>query len=885
MKASAILLFAMVCFSNVGGAQDNAPKTNVSAIHTVDRIEIDGNLTEPPWQGPGFSEFRQSEPNQGEAPTERTEVWVAYDDAALYVAARMYDSAPDSIMQILGRRDAFTTADWFTIYVDPYHDGRSGYYFSLSAAGTKTDGTLYNDDWNDDSWDGVWEGSTRVDGKGWTLEIRIPFSQLRFHQKDEYVWGVNFKREIGRKNERDYLVYTPRNGSGFVSRFPALTSINSITPAQQVEFLPYVNTRAEYLQHQQGDPFNSGSRYLAGLGADMKVGLSSNLTLDATINPDFGQVEVDPAVVNLSDVETYFQEKRPFFIEGANVFEFGYGGSNNFWGFNWGSPTLFYSRRVGRAPQGSMPGYDYAARPLGTHILGAGKITGRVFDDWKIGAVQAVTKREFASLQSTGLRSTVEIEPLTYYGVARVQRDFDAGRQGLGFMATYTNRFFTDQRLSDELNSNALVAGVDGWTFLDEDKAYVVTAWASMSRVAGTRTRMTALQQNSIHYFQRPDAIHFRLDSSATSMSGFAGRVMLNKQKGQFFLNTAIGTIDPRYDVNDLGFLWRTNLVNGHFVAGYQWSDPTAYYRYLRFQVATFGNLDYDGNKVWHGYFHNGFIEFPNYWSFYWGFAYNPVTVDSRRTRGGPLMIQLPGRQFDGGFETDSRKQLVFELSGYSYFRTDEPSWGIDANVEWKPAPNISLEMGPSFGRDRSRAQYIKAVADPNATATYGTRYVFSTLNQVTVSANIRLNWTFSPQLSLQLFMQPLISSGDYHEFKELKQPKTFNFLKYGEDGSTVTETRDGNGTLTSYTFDPDGPGSSSSFVVSNPDFNITSVRGNAVLRWEYRPGSILYLVWTRSSSGYLNDGTFRFNRSVDRMLTATTDNILMLKFTYWLSL
>ena len=396
---------------------------------------------------------------------------------------------------------------------------------------------------------------------------------------------------------------------------------------------------------------------------------------------------------------------------------------------------------------------------------------------------------------------------------------------------------------------------------------------------------MTSLQQNSIHYFQRPDATHFRLDSSATSMTGFAGRVMLNKQKGQFFLNTAIGTIDPRYDVNDLGFLWRTNLINGHFVAGYQWSDPTAYYRYLRFQVATFGNLDYDGNKVWHGYFHNGFIEFPNYWSFYWGFAYNPVTVDSRRTRGGPLMIQLPGRQFDGGFETDSRKQLVFELSGYSYFRTDEPSWGIDANVEWKPAPNISLEMGPSFGRDRSRAQYIKAVADPNATATYGTRYVFSTLNQVTVSANIRLNWTFSPQLSLQLFMQPLISSGDYHEFKELKQPKTFNFLKYGEDGSTVTETRDGNGTLTSYTFDPDGPGSSSSFVVSNPDFNITSVRGNAVLRWEYRPGSILYLVWTRSSSGYLNDGTFRFNRSVDRMLTATTDNILMLKFTYWLSL
>ena len=880
------LLSLFSCLSWTAGiAQDNAPQTNISAIHTTDRIEIDGVLTEPAWQGPGFYEFRQSDPNQGEPPTMRTEVWVAYDDGALYVAARLYDSSPDSIMQVLGRRDVFITADWFTLYIDPYHDRRSGYYFSLSAAGTKRDGTLYNDDWDDDSWDGVWEGFTRVDDKGWALEIRIPFSQLRFHQKDEYVWGVNFRREIGRKNERDYLVYTPRNGSGFVSRFPDLTNISSITPAQQVEFLPYVNTRAEYLQHNPGDPFNNGSRYLAGLGGDMKVGLSSSLTLDATVNPDFGQVEVDPAVVNLSDVETYFQEKRPFFIEGANVFEFGYGGSNNFWGFNWGSPTIFYSRRVGRAPQGSLPSYDYADRPLGTHILGAGKVTGRVFDEWKIGTVHAVTNRELASLQASGLRSTVEIEPMTYYGVARIQRDFDGGRQGLGFMATYTDRFFDDQRLRDELNENALVAGVDGWTFLDEEKAYVVTGWGSMSTVTGTKTRMTAWQQNSIHYFQRPDAEHFRLDSSATSITGFAGRIMLNKQKGAFILNAAIGTIDPRYDVNDLGFLWRTNLINGHFVTGYSWQDPTTYYRSLRLQIATFGNLDYDGNKVWHGYFHNGYVEFLNYWSFFWAVAYNPVTVDSRRTRGGPLMIQLPGREFDGGIETDSRKEFVFRLDGYSYFRTNEPSWGINATVQWKPAPNISFEMGPSFGRDRSKAQYVTTVVDPTAAATYGSRYVFSTLDQATVSANVRLNWTFSPQLSLQLFLQPLISSGDYHEFKELRKPKTFNFLKYGEDGSTVTEIHDADGTLTEYSFDPDGTGPASSFSVSNPDFNVTSVRGNAVLRWEYRPGSILYLVWTRSSSGQMNDGAFRFNRSFDRMLSASTDNILMLKFTYWLSL
>jgi Domain of unknown function (DUF5916)/Carbohydrate family 9 binding domain-like len=856
----------------------------VKAIHVSEQIIVDGKLTEAAWQGAGFTSFTQKEPSQGQPPTQQTEVWVAYDDAALYVAARLYDTAPDSIMQLLGRRDVFTTADWFNVYLDPYHDRRTGFYFSLSAAGTKRDGTLYNDDWDDNSWDGVWTGNAVVDDKGWTLEMRIPFSQLRFHEKSSYVWGINFEREIGRNNESDCAVYTPRNGSGFVSRFPDLVNINSITPAQQIELLPYVNTRAEYTQHQQGDPFNDGSKYLPGVGADLKVGLSSNLTLDGTINPDFGQVEVDPAVVNLSDVETYFQEKRPFFVEGANIFEFGYGGSNNFWGFNWGSPTIFYSRRIGRDPQGSLPSaYDYADVPLGTHILGAGKVTGRVFDDWKIGMVHAVTNREFASLQTAGQRSKAEIEPLTYYGVARAQRDYNDGKQGLGFIATYTDRFFQDQSLRDILNSNSLVAGIDGWTFLDDDKTYVITGWGSMSNVQGTATRMIAWQQSSTHYFQRPDAKHFRLDSSATSITGFAGRIMLNKQKGNFILNAALGTIDPRYDSNDLGFMWRTNLINGHVVAGYSWKEPTPYYRTLRLQFATFGNLDYDGNKVWHGYFHNGNVTFPNYWSTYWVVAYNPTTVDNRRTRGGPLMIQLPGREFDGGIYSDDRKSVVVGIDAYSYLRTNEPSWGVSSNVEWKPAPNISFQVGPSFSRDRSQAQYVTTVADPTAVATYGNRYVFAVLDQVTVSANIRLNWTFTPQLSLQLFMQPLISTGDYHDFKELRTPKTFNFLQYGRGGSTVTKTLDGS-TVTDYTFDPDGTGPATSFDVSNPDFNFTSIRANAVLRWEYKPGSTLYVVWTRSSSGSITDGSFRFGPSFDRMIEANTDNILMVKFSYWFS-
>ncbi|MEK6565130.1 MAG: DUF5916 domain-containing protein, partial [Bacteroidota bacterium] len=259
-------------------------------------------------------------PFEGIAPTQKSEVWVAYDEQAIYVAARMYDTSPDSIMQVLGRRDFDVTADWFGFYVDPYHDKRTGYYFAVSAAGSLQDGTLYNDDWDDDSWDGVWEAHTTIDGLGWTVEMRIPFSQLRFIEQENYVWGVNFRRSIGRSNERDMVVYTPNKESGFVSRFIELHGIEKISPPLQAEILPYITSRAEYLQHAPNDPFKTNSRYLPGIGADVKIALSSNLTLNATINPDFGQVEVDPAVVNLSDVESYFQEKRPFFVEGNNIF-------------------------------------------------------------------------------------------------------------------------------------------------------------------------------------------------------------------------------------------------------------------------------------------------------------------------------------------------------------------------------------------------------------------------------------------------------------------------------------------------------------------------------------------------------------------------------------
>ncbi len=300
-------------------------------------------------------------------------VRVAYDDQAVYVGARMYDSDPKAIVARLGRRDAELNSDAFTFYVDPYHDRHSGFFFTLTAAGTFSDGVLNNDNWRDNSWDGVWEGKVKIDDQGWTAEMRIPYSQLRFQRKEErLVWGVNFQRTVSRRNEEDYLVFTPKNGSGFVSRFVDLAGIENIKPPRRLEILPYVTAKAEFAQHQPGDPFNDGSKLSSAVGSDFKLGFGSNLTLDATVNPDFGQVEVDPAVVNLTDVETFFEEKRPFFIEGSSIFQFGHGGASSFWGFNWGDPDFFYTRRIGRALQGNLPAADFVDMPTGQPLISAG---------------------------------------------------------------------------------------------------------------------------------------------------------------------------------------------------------------------------------------------------------------------------------------------------------------------------------------------------------------------------------------------------------------------------------------------------------------------------------------------------------------------------------
>ncbi|HEY2954562.1 MAG TPA: DUF5916 domain-containing protein [Candidatus Eisenbacteria bacterium] len=894
MKSLAFTLIALAAApaalaASNGVADDSlaASKRPVTAVRTGAPIVVDGLLDEPVWHNDHAATwFRQSDPVEGAEPSQRTEVRMAYDDEALYVGARMYDSAPDSIQARLSRRDFSIPADRFGLFLDPYCDRRTGYYFIVNAAGTQFDGTLMNDSWDDSSWDGVWESRARIDSLGWSLEMRIPYSQLRFQKSDRYQWGINFKRVIQRRSEEDYLVYQPKRGSGFVSRFPLVTGIENIHPGRAIEVLPYVTNKAEYLVHAPLDPFNDGSRLGLESGADLRMAVGSRLTLNATANPDFGQVEVDPAVVNLSNAETFFTEKRPFFVEGSSNFGCGNQGANDYWGFNWPEPNFFYSRRIGRAPQGGVSG-DYVDEPIGTRILGAAKLTGKLTSSMNVGVLQAVTAREFADVSASGIRSRQEVEPQTYYGVLRGLKEFKDRRQGFGVMTTLAARSFEDHALEDQLNAQSLVTATDGWAFLDRNQTWVISGWSALTHVRGTASEIRSVQTNRLHYLQRPDADHLGVDPGATSLTGFGSRYWLNKQKGSWMCNSALGFMNPKFDVNDMGYMRRADVINGHIGGGYKWTKPTKLHKYQDVLGAVFASYNFDGDPTWGGVWGGGQTEFVNNYSWNYKLAFNPQTVNDRRTRGGPLMLNKPGYEIYDYFDTDGAHKLFYFFEYDSYHQTSG-SWNLWANpgVEWKPVSNVLFRVGPELTLNHENAQFIGAFADPLAGATFGQRYVFATLDQTQVSAGVRLNWAFTPRLSFQLYAQPLISTGEYSDFKELARPRSYEFKQYLAAGGTYDKNT---GTL-----DPDGPGPAPAFAIGNPDwgfdghpdFDYKSLRGNAVMRWEYLPGSTLYLVWTQTRSDLLpHVGNFDLGPSLDQLTSTDADNIFLAKVTYYFSL
>jgi hypothetical protein len=845
-------------------------------------INLDGKLTEPIWQKEPIKEFVQKDPNEGTPATEQTNVWVAFDNEYIYVAAKLYDSKPEQIDASIARRDNYFSSDWFAFYVDPYNDKKTGYFFGVNAGGTMLDGVLFNDSWDDWSWDGIWETKTTIDKDGWTVEMRIPFSQMRFNHGESMTWGVNFYREVKRNNEKSYYVMVPKAESGFVSRFAPLEGLNGIKPKQRFEMMPYVVQKAQYLVHDKGDPFYKSNQYKTSVGADFKIGIGSNLNIDATINPDFGQVEVDPAVINLSAFESYFNEKRPFFIEGMDNFYFGIGGANNNWGFNFGWPELFYSRRIGRSPRGNTSDAEYLNYPGETRILGAAKLTGKLNESTSLGAISAITERTFATLWNNGIRTGEEIEPLTFYNVLRSKKEFNDGRQSLGFMFTGVNRAFNKNSLSDNLAKNAYAFGLDGWTFLDDKKEYVLTGAFAGTHVNGSKEYLQKLQKQPYRYFQRPDNPFETFDAERTSLTGYYGRVMLNKQQGNFYINSALGFVSPGFEQNDLGFQWMADRINIHTVLGYRWFEPDSIFRSKQVYASYSRSMNFKGETISNFLWYRLGGTFTNYYELAMGGNYNFETYNPTLTRGGPMGINPSSYYFWIFGSTDRREKLSFN----SEINFSRNSIGAKYNMlylslTWKPNTQLTFSIGPSFEVSKALQQWVRNVSDPLAVNTYNTRYVFSTINQHTLSANIRLNWTFTPTLSLQLFMQPFFAVGDYSDFKELARPRSLNYNYYGQNGSTINYDKDND----KYNVDPDGNGPAKSFTFGNPNFNYKSLRGTVVLRWEALPGSTLYFVWSHNQTNFDNAGEFNFARDFKQLWNSKGDDVLMVKFSYWLDM
>ncbi len=854
-------------------------------------IVLDGRLDEAAWAAATpATGFRQNEPNEGEPATQPTEVRVLYDDVALYIGARMYDSlGARGVRSYLSRRDQQNDGDYLEIIFDTFHDHSGRTVFQINPAGVKTDAGQASN-FADPSWDPIWEAAAAIDSLGWTAELRIPFAQLRFSRDTAQTWGMQIWRYVDRLNEYSMWSFWRKTESGGPTRFGHLEGVRVSERPRGIEILPYVVYRAAYVpisDDQRANPFVDESEYTARVGGDLKALLTSNLTLDLAVNPDFGQVEVDPAVVNLSAFETSFSEKRPFFVEGSGLFSFG--GLNCFFCSNVSSMSLYYSRRIGRQPRGAPPGgHEYLDRPDNTTILGAAKITGRTRGGYQIGLVDAVTKSEEADLAfSDGRREEREVEPLTNYFVGRVRKNFSAGRGFLGAIATSTVRRFREDYLRSTMPNHAEAVGVD-WEMWWKNRTYRIMSNFAVSNVAGDPRVIDALQRASARYFTRPDRKHGdnglfsdRYDPTLTSLRGYGGYLRASKDAGNWLFESAVNIRSPGFEVNDLAFLTRADYVwmNANLLR--QWTKPTKHYRQAFVIVGGQQQYNYDGdrNDLQFQIFEQ--VQLPNYWWVTTFVMHRPETFEDRLTRGGPVVKRASEWFVIGNVNTDSRKRISVSLG-------PEVGWDADgggrfslfAGVRAKPASNILLSLEPSYSYRENKAQFVPggSFADTTANHFYDRRVVFADLEQRTLELGTRLNVTFTPTLTLELFAQPLIVSGDYEHFKEFVAPRTVEKRVF--DATQISRTPEGD-----YILDPDRNANTPPLTFSNPDFNFRSLRGNAVMRWEYRPGSTIFLVWTQSRTSSESVGDFRFSRDRAALFEAKPNNVFLVKVNYWLGL
>ncbi len=819
----------------------------ITAARVTGPMEIDGRLDEAAWATAApVTAFTQVDPEEGRPASERTEARILFDGEALYIGVRLHDRQRPTVR--LGRRDMpLSDSDWLGVVIDSYHDHRTAFSLDLNPAGVQRDAVKSmgpgGHETDDLSWDAVWEARATVDDGGWTAEYRVPFSQLRFGSEEEPVWGIQLERVIGRRREYSVFSFTPKREPGGIPTYGHLVGLRDIEPGHRLEVLPYAVARAERVD-PGANPFRTDSEYFRSGGVDLLYRLTSDLTLNASVNPDFGQVEVDPAVVNLTVYETFFEEKRPFFVEGSEIFDFGR---------NTSGGRLFYTRRIGRNPQ-LRPPTAASDAPDATTILGAAKFSGKTRSGWSLGVIEAVTQREQARyLNGDGSEERFAVEPGTNYFVARARRDGAQGRSSFGAMVTAVNRDLSTDPLRNALRGSGYAGGVD---FRQESpgRTWAFQGSAAYSRVAGTPVALVATQRAGNHFFQRPDADHLEVDPDAKALDGYSVGVSAERQGGEHWRgDLAVAATSPAFEVNDLGFQTRTDRRDVAGSLTYVEFQPGSFFR----TYSVTANVRYEHNYAWERilsiYALTAHFMHLDFWSGLVRLAYFGSALDDRSTRGGPLMERPANTSLLAAFNSDGRKPVTLKVN-VEGSRDAYDGWraGTSLALGIKTSDRWSVSLGPAFSRSLTQAQYVGTLPDASATATYGNRYLFAPLRQTTLAVETRLDLTFTPRLSFQMYAQPFIASGDYADVGFLDAPRGYTFTPH--EGA-----------------------------VPSLDFNYRSLRGTAVLRWEWRPGSTLYVAWQQARADIATGvGDFDFDRDRRALFAARPDNVFVVKLSYW---
>lgn len=872
----AIMAQAEMAETTVEDTSDVVPKRiyMTKPLEAQEPPNVDGLLNDPAWDLVEWTgDYVENQPDENTPPTYQTKFKIIYDRKYLYIGARCYDAEPGEIVKRLSRRDGFE-GDWIEFNIDSYHDKRTAFSFTVTAAGVKGDEFISNNGNNwDGSWNPIWYTKTHVDEEGWTAELKIPLSQLKFGNNKEQVWGLQSTRRFFRAEERSLWQRKPLDTPGWVSEFGELHGLVNLEPQKQLEVQPYTVTNLETFEAEEGNPFRDGSDNDLTVGLDAKIGITNDLTLDLTINPDFGQVEADPSAIALDGFQIFFREQRPFFVENKNIFD--YRVSQSQAGNTFGFDNVFYSRRIGRSPQGSPETEDeeYVDQPENTQILGAAKFSGKTDDGWSIGVLESLTAKKYATIDSNGERRREVVEPLTNYGVARIQKDFNENNTFVGGIFTSTNRANLTPEL-DFLHTSAYSGGFD-FKHQWNNRDWYIGGDIVWSHVKGSANAIQETQESITHLFQRAGASHVTLDSTRTSLTGTGGNVQIGKVgNGHWMFETGGTWRSPELELNDIGFQRQADDVRHYTWVGYRTLKPDSTFRRVGINYNHWSVWDFAGNHNSLRFNTNSWQNWSNNWFSNFGFNYEPIQYSNFALRGGPRLRQSQEIGFWNSISTDNRKKLRFRVfhNGRKGVDNSYQSYNIEFGFTYQPFNALRISAFPEYGINNDKLQFID-----NLDVNGDPRYLNGEIEQRTLSMSFRLNYTINPNLTIQYWGQPFISRGRYSNFKHVSNALATNFndrfTPYADNQVSLTDDV--------YGIDEDLDGIAD-LSFDNPDFSFVQFRSNLVLRWEYIPGSEIFLVWSQDISQDGNPQAGLFESLEDNILGGEKpQNIFLLKATY----